>query len=148
VLDFAVRDIPSLTALGRDDATELLINKYRAKKIKSVIHFRRIMDAYAQTEDDAATRQKLLRRVQDYFLDATLETRAVFDEFIVEARRMRDALSECQDFVAQINKLKLKYIADDNDRKSLRDALAQVMSLCQSLDEMLRGSDDPDLASE
>lgn len=147
VLDFALREIPSLAQLGRDAATDLLVEKYRAKKIKSVIHFRRIMDAYSLTEENPDSRRQLLKRVEDYFTQVSLETRAVFDEFTVEAKRMSTALSECQDFVTGINKLRLKFIADDADRAKLRDALSEVMALCQSLDEMLRGSDDPDVST-
>jgi hypothetical protein len=146
VLDFAVREIPLLNQLGRNAATDLLIDKYRAKKIKSVIHFRRIMDAYTLTDEDPENRLLLLERVESYFTQVNLETRAVFDGFIVEAKRMGTALSECQSFVAGINKLKLKFIADDGDRKKLREALSEVMALCESLNEMLRGSDDPDVA--
>ena len=148
VLDFAVPEIPSLKKLGRNRATEKLIEKYRNKKIKSVIHFRRIMDAYIFTEDDPEMRTKLLQRVEEYFLNPALETRAVFDEFTVDAKRTRDALVECEEFVARINRLKLRYISDDGARKNLRSALSAVAALCASIDEMLRGSDDPDISSE
>jgi ParB family transcriptional regulator, chromosome partitioning protein len=144
VLDFAVEEIPSLKQLGRNRATDKLVEKYRKKKIKSVIHFRRIMDAYDMSEEDDDTRRKILRRTEQYFLNPDLETRAAFDEFIVEMRRTQSALSECEDFVSRIKKLKLRYIADDADRKKLRDALEKVRALCLALDASLRGSDDPD----
>jgi hypothetical protein len=73
-----------------------------------------------------------------------LETRAAFDEFVVEMMRTQSALSECEDFVSRITKLKLRYIADDADRRKLRDALEKVRILCLTLDASLRGSDDPD----
>lgn len=148
VIDFALREIATLQTLGRHRATLKLVEKYRAKKIKSVIHFRRIMDAYASSEDDQDMRRRVLRRVEEYFLRPDLETRAAFDEFVVEMRRTQSALDECQDFVSKIMKLKLGYIADDVYRNNLRKALSDVRSLCLSLEEQLRGSDDPDVASE
>ncbi len=148
VLDFAVEQISTLRQLGRNRSTDKLVDKYRAKKIKSVIHFRRIMDAYEMSEDDRDMRRKVLRRVEEYFLKTDLETRTAFDEFIVEMRRTQTALEECEDFVNRIQKLKLRFIADDAERKKLRDALKKVRVLCLSLDASLRGSDDPDIASE
>lgn len=144
VLDFAIAEIPTLKTLGRNRATDKLVEKYRKKKIKSVIHFRRIMDAYDMSDGDEDTRQKILRRTEQYFLSPELETRAAFDEFVVEMRRTQTALSECEDFVSRIKKLKLRYIADDTDRKKLREALEKVRLLCLTLDASLRGSDDPD----
>jgi ParB/RepB/Spo0J family partition protein len=37
--------------LGRDGIIDQLVRKYRAKKIKSVLHFRRIMEAYEVGDD-------------------------------------------------------------------------------------------------
>jgi ParB family transcriptional regulator, chromosome partitioning protein len=148
VLDFAVEEIPTLKQLGRNRSTDKLVEKYRTKKIKSVIHFRRIMDAYEMSENDKDMRRKVLRRVEEYFLKPELETRAAFDEFVVDMRRTQSALAECEDFISRIQRLKIKYIADDNDRKRLREALKSVSILCMSLDASLRGSDDPDLVSE
>lgn len=145
VLDFAVEEIPSLKQLGRNRSTDKLVEKYRAKKIKSVIHFRRIMDAYEMSDDDREARRKVLGRTEQYFLDPSLETRAAFDEFVVEVRRMQSALAECENFISRIRKLKLRYIADDDDRKKLREALREVRILCMSLDASLGGSDDPDI---
>lgn len=148
VLDFAVEEVPTLKTLGRNRSADKLVEKYRAKKIKSVIHFRRIMDAYDMSEDDKDMRRKILRRTEEYFLKPDLETRTAFDEFVVEMKRTQTALAECENFVSRIQKLKLRYIEDDSERKKLREALKAVRILCASLDESLRGSDDPDAVSE
>lgn len=145
VLDFAVAEIPSLKQLGRNRSTDKLVEKYRAKKIKSVIHFRRIMDAYELSESDKPTRRRVLNRVEEYFQNPELETRAAFDPFIVDAQRMQSALEHCEEFIARIRRLKLKYVADDNDRKRLRKAFRDVRDLCSSLDASLAGTDDPDI---
>jgi hypothetical protein len=148
VLDFALNEIEPLKALGRDRATEKLVDKYRAKKIRSVIHFRRIMDAYEISEGDDEFRRRVLERVESYFFNPDLETRTAFDEFIVEARRTRTALGECAEFVTRLEKLKLRFIADDADRAALLEALRNVRIFCMSLEQSLRGSDDPVIANE
>ena len=145
VLDFGVSEIATLRQLGRNRATDKLVEKYRAKKIRSVIHFRRIMDAYDLSEDDNELRRRVLRRTEEYFLRPDLETRAAFDEFVVDVRRTQSALSLCEDFTTRIGRLKIRYIADDYDRKKLREAFEKVRVLCLTLDASLRGSDDPDI---
>jgi hypothetical protein len=148
VLDFAVEEIPSLKQLGRNRATDKLVEKYRQKKIRSVIHFRRVMDAYEMSEGDKDVRPRILRRTEEYFLKPDLETRAAFDEFVVEMRRTQTALDECEEFISRIKKLKLRYIAGDAERKKLREALEKVRILCFTLDASLGGSDDPTIDSK
>ena len=64
VIDLALETSEPVKAMGRDRATEKLVEKYRGKKIKSVIHFRRIMESYEINEDDPQTRARVLRRVR------------------------------------------------------------------------------------
>ena len=52
VADLALAEIPTLRRLNRTRLMEKLVEKYRAKKIRSVIHFRRIMDAFELSEGD------------------------------------------------------------------------------------------------
>lgn len=148
VLDLAMNEITILQKLGRTKATEKLIEKYRRKRIKSVIHFRRIMEAYEHSEGDADQRQRVLDRIRQFFLDPGLETRAAFDEFVVEKRRILSALQECNEFVGRLEKLKLTYTADDEERDSLRKALRRVQRYCVTLEQMLQGSDDPDTPND
>ena len=46
VIGLAIDTVPTISKLGRDKATDNLVEKYRDRKIKSVIHFRRIMKSY------------------------------------------------------------------------------------------------------
>ncbi|MGA8580450.1 MAG: hypothetical protein WB579_17320, partial [Bryobacteraceae bacterium] len=144
VLDLATAQVPSIKKLGRDRATDKLVEKYRARKIKSVIHFRRIMESYELNEEEPSTRAAVLRRVEEFFLKPALETRDAFDEFVVEKRRVQTALSVCEDFLSQLRKLKLTFTADDDERQVLREALQQVRKYCKSLEQALKGSDDPE----
>ncbi len=84
VIDLAMEKTENTKKLGRDGATDKLVEKYRNKKIKSVIHFRRIMESYDLSEEDPALRAKVVRRIDQFFLNPKTETREAFDEFIVE----------------------------------------------------------------
>jgi hypothetical protein len=148
VLDLATTEVPAIKKLGRDRATDKLVEKYRAKKIKSVIHFRRIMESYELNEEHPGTKASVLRRVEEFFLKPALETRDAFDEFIVEKKRIQTALTICDDFLQQLAKLKLTYTADDDERRNLREALKRVRAYCKSLEQALRGSDDPEVSHD
>src|ERR1017187_9470799 len=63
VLDVALDNLPMIKKLGGDRATDKLVEKYRDKKIKSVIHFRRIMESYDLAEDDPVLQAKVVRRI-------------------------------------------------------------------------------------
>jgi ParB-like chromosome segregation protein Spo0J len=145
VIDLALETSEPLKKLGRDRSTEKLVDKYRDKKIKSVIHFRRIMEGYELSEDDPPTQAKVLRRVEEFFLNPKLETRDAFDEFVVEKRRTQNALVACEAFLSQLQKFKLTYTTNEDERRNLRRALKDVQAYCASLEHALEGSDDPEV---
>jgi hypothetical protein len=144
VIDLALEKLPTIKKLGRDNATEKLVDKYRDRKIRSVIHFRRIMESYDLSEDEPATQAKVVRRIEEFFLNPKTETRDAFDEFVVEKKRVQSALGACEGFITQLQKFKLTYTTDEDERKSLREALREVRKYCRSLEEALKGSDDPE----
>jgi hypothetical protein len=144
VLDLALQKLPVIKKLGFELATDKLVEKYRAKKIRSVIHFRRVMESYDLNENDPATLPSVMRRVEEFFLNPKLETRDAFDEFIADKKRVQGALSMCNEFIEKLQAFKLRHMADDAERANLRSALKQVQQYCLSLEEALKGSDDPD----
>jgi ParB family chromosome partitioning protein len=148
VIDLALEKLPTIKKLGRDRATEKLVDKYRDRKIKSVIHFRRIMESYDLSEDEPATQAKVVRRIEEFFLNPKTETRDSFDEFVVEKKRVQNALGACEGFIAQLQKFKLTYTTDEEERRSLRAALRDVRKYCRSLEEALKGSDDPEATTD
>src|ERR1017187_4762062 len=99
VLDLAMEKGENTKKLGRDGATDKLVEKYRNKKIKSVLHFRRIMESYDLAEDDPVLQAKVVRRIDQFFLNPRTETREAFDEFIVEKKRVQGAISACEGFL-------------------------------------------------
>jgi hypothetical protein len=148
VLDLAMDKVEQVKKLGRNGATDKLVEKYKDKKIKSVIHFRRIMESYDLAEEDPPLQAKVVRRIEQFFLNPKLETRAGFDEFVIEKKRVKSALAACEDFIGQLRKFKLKYTTDEEERKNLRMALKQVREYCESLEEALKGDDDPEVDQE
>jgi ParB family transcriptional regulator, chromosome partitioning protein len=146
VLDLVQEELPKLAeALGRDGITDKFIEKYRdkPKKVKSVIHFRRIMEAYELSEGDTPVRQSIVRRLEKFILDPSLETREAFDEFVVAKRQARSAVSVCETFITALQRLKLTYTTDDAERQQLRASLKTVEDYCKSLHRALEGRDEP-----
>jgi len=135
VLDLAIDKAEQVKKLGRDGATQKLVDKYRDRKIRSVIHFRRIMESYESTEEDKVANAKVIRRIEQFFVNPKLETREAFDEFIADKKRVQNALSACDTFLTQLRKFTLRYTADDEERSSLRRALIEVRAYCDSLEE-------------
>jgi hypothetical protein len=148
VLDLAMEKAANVKKLGRDSATDKLVAKYRGKKIKSVIHFRRIMESYEISEDDPPMRAKVIRRVEQFFLNPKLETRAAFDEFVNESKRVKGALDACNKFLKELKKFRLRYTTDDEARLKLREQLSTVGAYCKSLEDALEGSDAPGATRE
>jgi hypothetical protein len=148
VIDLALGTSDKIRAIGRDRATEKLVEKYREKKIKSVIHFRRIMESYEINEEDPQTRGRVLRRVEEFFLKPDLETREGFDEFIVDKRRVLSALTACEEFLRELRRFRLRYTSNDEERKNLRAALRAVQTYCEELWNALEGRDDPEIPQD
>jgi ParB family transcriptional regulator, chromosome partitioning protein len=129
VLQLCEKQIPDLVAaVTRDGITDRFVEKYRAKTIRSVIHLRRILEAYDVAE---TARQRVLLRLREFVLDTALETRASFDEFISESRRAQTALSACRAFLEQMDKARLENLTDE--REQLAIALRQVADLTNQL---------------
>lgn len=140
VLDLCQEALPDLyDQLGRDGIVQKLVDKYRAKQIKSVIHFRKIMESY---EFSAGTVRQgtVVERLRRYILDPKLETRKAFDEFVLEDRKVQTAIRACQEFVAELRRYKLQYTSEKDE---LIKALRDVRKYVHYLIERIEGNDPP-----
>ena len=63
--------------MSRDQITDHLVEKYRNGKIKSVIHFRRVMATWDFAQTDGA-KDEVRRRLLEYIRDPGLETERDF----------------------------------------------------------------------
>lgn len=141
VLNACEKFLPDLSKeLSRDGITRALVDKYRAKTIRSVIHFRRIIEAYDIGEGDKDLTDAVSDRLRQYILNIDLETRKAFDEFVMDPRRIQGAIKACNDFVRSLKHAKLEHVSE---RDELADALSEVAKYIEELVTSLEGSDEP-----
>jgi ParB family chromosome partitioning protein len=146
VLNVCEQLLPDLVEqAGRDGITDRLVAKYRARSIRSIIHFRRIMEAVDLSEGDPDLRTAVADRLADFMNQVEMETRSAFDEFIVDPRRIQGALRACDTFVRALRRAKLEHISE---RDELVAALASVQSYVANLLTRLEGGDSPDELDE
>jgi len=139
LLDLSERVLPDLTKdLTRNGVTQKLVDKYRSGAIKSVIHFRRVMEAYEFAQPER--KKVVVDRIRHYILNPNLETRKAFDEFVLDNRRIQNAITACESFVSDLRGYKLRYVAD---KDNLMAALEKVRSYVDHLISRLEGTDPP-----
>jgi len=148
VLNYCPEYAPDLfKRLGRDGITDILVDKYRKKAIRSVIHFRRIVEAIEVNEDDKEVSKAIRRRLQEYLNDISYETRRAFDEFVMDNRRVRSAIEACAQFRTRLDRSKLAHVVDA-DREELTVALRDVLEYVTGLLQNLEGTDAPTIEEE
>ena len=144
VLDLTKRLLPSLFQdEGRDAITDRLVKKYRNKRIKSVIHFRRILEAYdaqEEQEDDEGI-EVIGDRLREYILDPHMETRAAFDGFIVDRRSRQKATKAVDKFMSELRKAKVDHVTEG--RETLINKLTEVRDFVDALLAKIEGDDPP-----
>jgi len=123
---------------GRNGLTDIMIDKYRHGQIKSVVNFRRILEAYDLIEQDRA---EFLDELQRFASEPDRELRVAFDRFIGDQRRVRTFLQACEDFVKLISRTSLEHVTDD--RPTLIAAVSNVLIAANRLRLALEGDDPP-----
>lgn len=142
VINLTLALLPDLqVSLGRDGVIRKLVEKYQKHNIKSVIHFRRIMEAY---ESSVNTEQldEFTRTLKEYILNPDLETRAMFDSFSGDMKRIQNIIKTCDDFIIKLDKAKLNYTTEKED---LTKALEKVKIYIDDLLQKLAGGDAPNV---
>ena len=141
VLDLTERVLPDLIKEeGRDGITQRMVDKYRSGRIKSVIHFRRILEAY-DVHADGDDVLAVTSRLREYILDSDLETRRVFDSFIADTRRRQKATNAMEWFMSQLKAAKIEHMTEGREELILR--LTDVRSFIDGLLSKLEGGDPP-----
>lgn len=144
VLDLTEELLPGLVRdEGRDAITDRLVEKYRSKRIKSVIHFRRILEAYDAQEErqDNEGIEAIGDRLREYILDRDIETRAAFDGFIMDRRSRQRATQAADKFMSELRKANIDHVTDDRD--ALIEKLVEVRGFVDVLLAKLEGDDPP-----
>jgi ParB family chromosome partitioning protein len=137
VLALYQANLPQLVArVSRDGLTDRFLDKYRNKRIKSVIDLRRILEARDAAE---ATYNDFIGRLEEFVDDPTLEIRDAFDEFVAESRRTQTVLRACNRFVTQVEQAQVEHSVEN--RHEVMAALSRVATLVTSLLTSLEGED-------
>ncbi len=126
---------------GRNAVIDTMIAKYRAKRVRSVIHFRRILEAYEVHAGDDERVAEFRDQLREYILTVDLETREAFDRFIADNRRVTQATHAADRFIAQIRRAKIGHTVDQKDELILK--LTDVLHYVQRLLAILEGEDAP-----
>ena len=90
----------------------------------------------------AVIAMRFVDRLREYVLDPDLETRAAFDGFILETRRVTKAVDASKAFIRAMNAAKLTYATEG--REELIANLRKVLGYVQDLLGRLEGEDPPD----
>ena len=142
VLELVEKLLPELAEQeGRNGITDRLIRKYHDKRIRSVIHFRRILEAHEVVQEDDEDLRVMTDKLREYILDPELETRTTFDGFISDSRRAQRAVEAADKFITEMNRAKIEHETDKKDELILK--LTGVLIFVQNLLEILEGEDPP-----
>ena len=129
-----------LQEVDREGLIDRMVAKYKAKRIRSVIHFRRILEAN-EVQSESGERDTFVDKLREYVLDPDLETRRAFDAFIMETRRVTRVVDASDAFIRAMNAAKLTYATEG--REELIENLRKVLAYVQDLLGRLEGEDSP-----
>lgn len=142
VLNLAEEHLPKVGLdLTRDEVTERMVEKYQAKKVKSVIHFRRISEAF-EVSQEADDREEVIDRLREFILDEEMETIEAFDGFVRDRKRFEKVLDASEKFMKLVTRAKIDHTLDGKD--ALVEKLREVLEFVTSLLDRLEGGDPPD----
>lgn len=147
VLELSDLHVPDLVAVeGRDGITDRFVTKYRKKKIKSVIHLRRVSEAFELTTQAGDDISVVADRLREFILEEEMETQTAFSEFIGDRKRFQSVLVSADKFIKDLEKSKIEFSVDGKD--ALIEKLTDVLTYVQNLIEKLAGDDEPEDTDE
>ena len=133
--------LPALAKdLGREGLIDGMVEKYKAKRIRSVIHFRRILEAN-EVQSEGEGHEAFVDKLREYVLDKDLETRKAFDPFILDTRKVTRVVDASEAFIHTMNTAKLTYATEG--REDLIKNLRKVLEYVKDLLGRLEGEDPP-----
>jgi ParB family transcriptional regulator, chromosome partitioning protein len=137
VIDLTKEVLPEIySELTKRGLLKLLVEKYRQKKIKSVIHFRRVVEAYENTRETAQGKAQFSRALKQYIQDPQLETRAAFDGFVEDTRKVRSAIQACEQFLDLLKKARVENVTERREElaESLKGAQRYIAKILSQLE--------------
>ncbi len=119
----------------RNGITQMMVDKYNSGLIKSVTHFRIILEA-DEISEDPEEKELLADRIREFILDPELELREAFDGLIREKRKARKAIKIIDSFISDIGKANLDLAIDNTE--VIVERLKRVIELASALLEELQ----------
>lgn len=132
VLDL-LEKLPKRIRGGKDrqQLTDHFLKLYRARKIKSVIHFRKILEAHDILSDDKDRYERFLDAVATIVSNENHGIRKLFDPLVAEDKSVADAQELCKSFLRQMKKLKVSHAT--TRRGELRKSLSAIRDYVSKL---------------
>jgi ParB family chromosome partitioning protein len=144
VLDLIkLHNAPLVAQIGIESILDKLVEKYRAHRIRSVVHFRRIVEAFEVSSESREDTEKVVDALRNYILDVNAETRDVFDRFIVDQRKIQKAADACTEFITNLSRAHAEYVVEADERARLVEELRKVVDFASLLIDKLSSSDPP-----
>jgi hypothetical protein len=122
----------------RNELTDHFLKLYQNGKIKSVIHFRRILEAHDYLSDDEDRQDELTGALRTIATSDKQSIRKLFDPLVAEDRNVADAQELCKDFLRRMRRLKVSHTTK---RAQLRKQLSSVRDYVSELLADLEGED-------
>ncbi len=138
VLELYLKKLPKKCSAGksRKQLTNHFLEMYRNRNIPSVIHFRRILEAYDYLHEDKEKRYELVNACKQLASTTERSIRSLFDPLVLEEKDVDNAEHICGDFLKRLRKLNISHITR---RAKLRKLL---LAIRKYTDELLEDLED------
>jgi len=120
----------------RNGLIDHFLSLYKARKIPSVIHFRRILEAHDYLSEDGDHYDEFIGCLQTIATSKDYTIRKLFDPLIAEDKSAADAEKLCRDFLKQLKRLKISHTVR---RSQLRKLLSSIDAYVSKLLSDLEG---------
>ena len=121
----------------RDGLIQHFLKMYSDRKIPSVIHFRRILEAHDILEDDDERYDEVLASMKTLASSSNKKTiRQLFDPLVAEDKSVEQAEQLCQDFLKKLKRLNIEHTTK---RAGLKKTLTAIEKFVAKILSALEG---------
>lgn len=119
--------------LERDALVDHFLELYREGKVKSVIHFRRILEAYDIVRDNQRKFESFKSAMRSLATKPDASIRSLFDPLVIEDKSVMKAEELCRDFLRKLKSLPIEHKQGSRLAKALSDVKTYVQDLLESM---------------
>lgn len=110
----------------REALIEHFLDLYKNGKIKSVVHFRKILEARDFIGSNKQKEENFREAARELIASREHSIPEVFDPLIKDDKSVENAQELCKDFLKKIQKFKIAHTSDPKQRKELKSALQSI----------------------